>query len=47
MKGQTPPAPVRGLLKANGEEGEEEGDKEEEHDGGADVVDLLPRTDIR
>ncbi|XP_047658856.1 cytoskeleton-associated protein 5-A-like isoform X2 [Tachysurus fulvidraco] len=46
MKGQTPPPPTRGLSKTNGVEGEEEGDKEEEHDGGADVVDLLPRTDI-
>lgn len=47
MKGQTPPAPTRGLSKAHGEEGEEEGNKEEENDGGADVVDLLPRTDVR
>ncbi|KAK2868912.1 hypothetical protein Q7C36_000783 [Tachysurus vachellii] len=46
MKGQTPPAPTRGLSKTNGVEGEEEGVKEEEHDGGTDVVDLLPRTDI-
>ncbi|XP_034164860.2 cytoskeleton-associated protein 5-A [Pangasianodon hypophthalmus] len=45
MKGQTPPAPIRGLSKTSGAEGEEEGDKEE-NDGGADVVDLLPRTDI-
>ncbi|XP_053369501.1 cytoskeleton-associated protein 5-like [Clarias gariepinus] len=46
MKGQTPPPPIRGLSKASGAEGEEEGEKEEEHEGGADVVDLLPRTDI-
>ncbi|KAG7327799.1 hypothetical protein KOW79_009405 [Hemibagrus wyckioides] len=46
MKGQTPPPPTRGLSKANGVEGEDEGDKEEENEGGADVVDLLPRTDI-
>ncbi|MCI4383816.1 hypothetical protein PGIGA_G00031060 [Pangasianodon gigas] len=46
MKGQTPPAPIRGLSKTSGAEGEEEGEKEEENDGGADVVDLLPRTDI-
>lgn len=46
MKGQTPPAPIRGLSKTNGEDGEEEGDKEE-NDDNADVVDLLPRTDIR
>ncbi|MCJ8738053.1 hypothetical protein PDJAM_G00031060 [Pangasius djambal] len=46
MKGQTPPAPIRGLSKTSGVEGEEDGDKEEENDGGADVVDLLPRADI-
>lgn len=46
MKGQIPPPPIRGLSKTNSEEGQEEGDKEE-NDGGADVVDLLPRTDIR
>ncbi|XP_053491174.1 cytoskeleton-associated protein 5 [Ictalurus furcatus] len=46
MKGQIPPPPIRGLSKTNSEEGQEEGDKEEENDGGADVVDLLPRTDI-
>lgn len=47
MKGQTPPPPTRCLSKANRVEGEDEGDKEEENEGGADVVDLLPRTDIR
>ncbi|KAK3562246.1 hypothetical protein QTP86_032583 [Hemibagrus guttatus] len=46
MKGQTPPPPTRGLSKTNGVDGEDEGDKEEENEGGADVVDLLPRTDI-
>lgn len=46
MKGQSPPAPIRGLSKTSGE-GEEVGDQEEEQDGGADVVDLLPRSDIR
>ncbi|KAF4083545.1 hypothetical protein AMELA_G00143190 [Ameiurus melas] len=46
MKGQIPPPPIRGLSKTNSEDGQEEGDKEEESDGGADVVDLLPRTDI-
>ncbi|XP_062868509.1 cytoskeleton-associated protein 5-like isoform X2 [Trichomycterus rosablanca] len=46
VKGQTPPAPIRGQSKSNEGEGEEENDKEEENDGGADVVDLLPRTDI-
>ncbi|TSM20280.1 Cytoskeleton-associated protein 5 [Bagarius yarrelli] len=46
MKGQIPPPPTRGLSKTNGVEGEEEGEKEEENEGGEDVVDLLPRTDI-
>uniref|UniRef100_A0AAR2LI45 TOG domain-containing protein n=1 Tax=Pygocentrus nattereri TaxID=42514 RepID=A0AAR2LI45_PYGNA len=44
MKGQTPPAPIRGCSKASG--GEEADAQEEEAEGGEDVVDLLPRTDI-
>lgn len=47
MQGQSPPAPIRGAKKAGAEE---EGDaaEEEEVDGGAgDIMDLLPRTDIR
>lgn len=47
MKGQTLPPPIRGLSKMTGVEGEKEGDEEEENEGGADVMDLLPRTDIR
>lgn len=46
MQGQSPPAPTRGISKhstAGTEEGEE-GD--EPDDGGNDVVDLLPRTEI-
>lgn len=46
MKGQTAPAPIRGLSKVTGD-GEEDCDKEEAIETGADVVDLLPRTDIR
>lgn len=50
MKGQTLPAPTRGSAKRTG--GQEEGEEDEEEEGegaGAvsDVVDLLPRTDIR
>lgn len=47
MQGQSPPAPIRGTKKAGAEE---EGDaaEVEEVDGGAgDIMDLLPRTDIR
>lgn len=50
MQGQSPPAPIRGTKKAGAGAGaEEEGDAaEEEVDGGAgDIMDLLPRTDIR
>ncbi len=51
MQGQSPPAPIRGTKKAGAGGGaEEEGDAaaEEEVDGGAgDIMDLLPRTDIR
>uniref|UniRef100_A0A4W4F7G3 TOG domain-containing protein n=1 Tax=Electrophorus electricus TaxID=8005 RepID=A0A4W4F7G3_ELEEL len=42
VKGQTPPAPIRGSSKAS--TGEEADEQEEEL--GTDVVDLLPRTDI-
>ncbi|KAJ8349386.1 hypothetical protein SKAU_G00245160 [Synaphobranchus kaupii] len=45
MQGQSPPAPFRGLTKKGGED--EGGESEEqEEEGGADVMDLLPRTDI-
>ncbi|XP_053545283.1 cytoskeleton-associated protein 5-A [Bombina bombina] len=46
MKGQTPPAPTRGASK-NGPGGEacEDGEEQEE-ESPADVMDLLPRTDI-
>lgn len=47
MQGQSPPAPFRAIKKA-----EEEGDEcaEQDEDGGGagqDIMDLLPRTDIR
>ncbi|XP_053545282.1 cytoskeleton-associated protein 5 [Bombina bombina] len=46
MKGQTPPAPTRGSSK-NGPGGEACEDREEqEEESPADVMDLLPRTDI-
>lgn len=46
MQGQSPPAPTRGTKRAGADE---EGDAaEEEVDSGAgDIMDLLPRTDIR
>ncbi|XP_056135321.1 cytoskeleton-associated protein 5-like [Lampris incognitus] len=46
MQGQTPPAPTRGSKKKT--EDQEKGDelKEQEEEGNADVMDLLPRTDI-
>lgn len=47
MKGQTPPAPTRGISKhsSGGSEDAEEGDDADE-EGVHDAVDLLPRTDI-
>lgn len=47
MQGQSPPAPTRGISKhsTSGADEGEEGD--EPDDGGTDVVDLLPRTEIR
>lgn len=47
MQGQTAPAPTRGSSKhtdGSGDDGEEGEDQEE---AGNDVVDLLPRADIR
>lgn len=47
MQGQTPPAPTRGNSKhavGSGDDGEE---AEEQDDVRNDVVDLLPRADIR
>ncbi|XP_063800617.1 cytoskeleton-associated protein 5 isoform X2 [Pseudophryne corroboree] len=45
VKGQTPPAPTRGSTKT-GLGGEEGDDGEDQDDAPADVMDLLPRTDI-
>nr|NP_001082051.1 cytoskeleton associated protein 5 [Xenopus laevis]AAG34914.1 microtubule associated protein XMAP215 isoform M [Xenopus laevis] len=46
MKRQTPPAPTRGTSKqGSGGDGAEEGEEQDE-DAPADVMDLLPRTDI-
>lgn len=48
MQGQSPPAPIRGTTKKAGAEEEGDAAEEEEVDGGAgDIMDLLPRTDIR
>ncbi|XP_065129691.2 cytoskeleton-associated protein 5 isoform X2 [Paramisgurnus dabryanus] len=47
MQGQSPPAPTRGAKKAGAEEDGEDADEEEVDGGGAaDIMDLLPRTDI-
>lgn len=45
MQGQSPPAPVRFTKKAVAEEEGDEGEEQEE-DGGQDIMDLLPRTDV-
>ena len=48
MQGQSPPTAFRGARKGGAEEDGEEADEQEENGGGApDVMDLLPRTDIR
>lgn len=50
MKGQTAPAPIRGFSKKAGggeAEGEEVEEQEEQEGGAGDMMDLLPRTDIR
>lgn len=47
MQGQSPPAPTRGLSKKGLEDDGEEADEEEAEGGAGDIMDLLPRTDIR
>lgn len=51
MQGQSPPAPIRFTKKAAAAAAEEDGDdgdeQEEDGSGGQDIMDLLPRTDIR
>lgn len=47
MQGQSPPAPIRGNKKAGAVEEGEEADEEEVDGGAGDIMDLLPRTDIR
>lgn len=47
MQGQTPPASIRGSKKAGTEEEGEEADEEQVDGGAGDIMDLLPRTDIR
>lgn len=46
IQGQSPPAPVRFTKKAAAEEEVDEADGEQEEDGGQDIMDLLPRTDV-
>ncbi|XP_070827675.1 cytoskeleton-associated protein 5 isoform X1 [Chaetodon trifascialis] len=48
MQGQSPPAPIRFTKKtaAAEEDGDEGEDQEEDGEGGHDIMDLLPRTDI-
>ncbi|XP_041131706.1 cytoskeleton-associated protein 5-like isoform X3 [Polyodon spathula] len=45
MQGQTPPAPFRGSIKKGGQDESEEAE-EPDDEGGNDVMDLLPRSDI-
>lgn len=48
MQGQSPPAPIRFTKKTGAVEEEGEEAEETEEDGGKqDIMDLLPRTDIR
>eukprot|EP00069_Balaena_mysticetus_P002600 bmy_04117T0 len=46
MQGQNPPAPTRGISKHSTSGTDEGEDGDEPDDGGNDVVDLLPRTEI-
>ncbi|XP_038619954.1 cytoskeleton-associated protein 5 isoform X1 [Tachyglossus aculeatus] len=46
MQGQTPPAPTRGTSKHSASAGNEGDEGDEPDEGGCDVVDLLPRTEI-
>lgn len=47
MHGQSPPAPTRGLTKKGADDDQEEADEEETDGGAGDIMDLLPRADIR
>lgn len=47
MQGQSPPAPTRGLTKKGSDDDQEEADEEDPDGGAGDIMDLLPRTDIR
>lgn len=46
LQGQSPPAPTRGVPKHGDEDVNESEEQDEEAGGNADVMDLLPRTDI-
>lgn len=47
MQGQSPPAPIRSIKKAAVEEEGDEAEEQDEDGRGHDIMDLLPRTDIR
>ncbi len=49
MQGQSPPAPIRFTKKTAAEEEADEGEEQEDDGdgGGQNIMDLLPRTDIR
>ena len=47
MQGQSTPAPFRGTKKGAEDVGEEPDEQQEEEGGAVDIMDLLPRTDIR
>lgn len=47
MKGQTPPVPTRGSSKSGGGGDDGEVGEDQEEDSPADVMDLLPRSEIR
>lgn len=47
MQGQSPPAPIRFTKKAVAEDEADGGEEQEECGGAQDIMDLLPRTDIR
>jgi cytoskeleton-associated protein 5 len=47
VQGQKPPAPTRGLKSSSGAVEDDEDEDAEEEEGGINVADLVPRTDIR
>lgn len=47
IQGQAPPPPVRFTRKAASEEDAGEVEEQEEDGGGQDIMDMLPRADVR